>query len=42
MFAGALPQHLHEDNAMLLRWEIDDGECSFLRPPADPDPDAAG
>jgi len=27
---------------MLLRWEIDDGGSPFLRPLADPHPQAAG
>jgi len=41
-FHGALPQHHHEDNAMLLRWEIDDGGEPFLAPLPTPIPTPQG
>jgi hypothetical protein len=32
MFMGHCHNTTHEDNAMLQRWEIDDGGRPFLRP----------
>src|SRR6266446_1310659 len=45
-FGGMFMEHchntLHEDNAMLLRWEIDDGGSPFLRPLPTPIPTPQG
>ncbi|HXI30659.1 MAG TPA: multicopper oxidase domain-containing protein, partial [Vicinamibacterales bacterium] len=45
-FAGTYMEHchntVHEDNAMLLRWEIDDGGAPFLRPLPTPVPTPQG
>jgi len=45
-FGGMFMEHchntLHEDNAMLLRWEIDDGGAPFLRPLPTPIPTPQG
>jgi len=45
-FGGMFMEHchntVHEDNAMLLRWEIDDGGAPFLRPLPTPIPSAQG
>ncbi len=45
-FGGMFMEHchntLHEDNAMLLRWEIDDGGTPFLRPLPTPIPTPQG
>jgi FtsP/CotA-like multicopper oxidase with cupredoxin domain len=45
-FQGMFMQHchntVHEDNAMLLRWEIDDGGAPFLRPLPTPIPTPQG
>ena len=42
MFMEHCHNTVHEDNAMLLRWEIDGGGEPFLRPLPTPMPDAAG
>src|SRR2546425_1263111 len=42
MFMEHSPNTLHEDNAMLLRWEIDDGGSPFLRPLPTPIPTPQG
>lgn len=45
-FGGMFMEHCHntthEDNAMLLRWEIDDGGAPFLRPLPTPNPTPQG
>jgi FtsP/CotA-like multicopper oxidase with cupredoxin domain len=45
-FGGMFMEHchntVHEDNAMLLRWEIDDGGAPFLRPLPTPIPTPQG
>jgi FtsP/CotA-like multicopper oxidase with cupredoxin domain len=45
-FGGMFMEHchntMHEDNAMLLRWEIDDGGAPFLRPLPTPRPTPQG
>jgi manganese oxidase len=45
-FGGMFMEHchntVHEDNAMLLRWEIDDSGVPFLRPLPTPIPSAQG
>jgi manganese oxidase len=45
-FGGMFMEHCHntthEDNAMLLRWEIDDGGAPFLRPLPTPIPTPQG
>jgi len=45
-FGGMFMEHchntVHEDNAMLLRWEIDDGGTPFLRPLPTPIPKPQG
>ncbi len=45
-FGGMFMEHchntMHEDNAMLLRWEIDDGGTPFLRPLPTPRPTPQG
>jgi FtsP/CotA-like multicopper oxidase with cupredoxin domain len=45
-FGGMFMEHchntVHEDNAMLLRWEIDDGGAPFLRPLPTPIPRPQG
>ena len=45
-FGGMFMEHchnaIHEDNAMLLRWEIDDGGGAFLRPLPTPIPTPQG
>ena len=45
-FGGMFMEHchntMHEDNAMLLRWEIDDGGAPFLRPLPTPIPRPQG
>ncbi|HXG94965.1 MAG TPA: multicopper oxidase domain-containing protein [Blastocatellia bacterium] len=45
-FGGMFMEHchntVHEDNAMLLRWEIDDGGAPFLRPLPTPIPKPQG
>jgi FtsP/CotA-like multicopper oxidase with cupredoxin domain len=45
-FGGMFMEHchntVHEDNAMLLRWEIDDGGTAFLRPLPTPIPTPRG
>jgi len=45
-FGGMFMEHchntMHEDNAMLLRWEIDDGGPPFLRPLPTPIPKPQG
>jgi FtsP/CotA-like multicopper oxidase with cupredoxin domain len=45
-FGGMFMEHchntVHEDNAMLLRWEIDDGGAPFLRPLPTPIPTPRG
>jgi len=45
-FGGMFMEHchntVHEDNAMLLRWEIDDGGAPFLRPLPTPIPSPRG
>jgi FtsP/CotA-like multicopper oxidase with cupredoxin domain len=45
-FGGMFMEHchntMHEDNAMLLRWEIDDGGAPFLRPLPTPNPTPQG
>ena len=45
-FGGMFMEHchntMHEDNAMLLRWEIDDGGTPFLRPLPTPIPKPQG
>ncbi len=45
-FGGMFMEHchntVHEDNAMLLRWEIDDGGTPFLRPLPTPIPKPTG
>jgi FtsP/CotA-like multicopper oxidase with cupredoxin domain len=45
-FQGMFMEHchntVHEDNAMLLRWEIDDGGAPFLRPLPTPIPTPQG
>jgi FtsP/CotA-like multicopper oxidase with cupredoxin domain len=45
-FGGMFMEHchntMHEDNAMLLRWEIDDGRRAVPATAADSDPDTAG
>jgi FtsP/CotA-like multicopper oxidase with cupredoxin domain len=45
-FGGMFMEHCHntthEDNAMLLRWEIDDGGAPFLRPLPTPIPKPQG
>ena len=45
-FGGMFMEHchntVHEDNAMLLRWEIDDGGAPFLRPLPTPIPSPQG
>ncbi|AOE85395.1 multicopper oxidase family protein [Pseudomonas sp. TCU-HL1] len=45
-FGGMFMEHCHntthEDNAMLLRWEIDDGDAPFLRPLPTPIPTPQG
>jgi len=45
-FGGMFMEHchntMHEDNAMLLRWEIDDGGAPFLRPLPTPIPKPQG
>src|SRR3989454_506477 len=45
-FGGMFMEHchntLHEDNAMLLRWEIDNGGAPFLRPLPTPIPTPQG
>jgi FtsP/CotA-like multicopper oxidase with cupredoxin domain len=45
-FGGMFMEHchntVHEDNAMLLRWELDDGGAPFLRPLPTPIPTPRG
>ena len=45
-FQGMFMEHCHntthEDNAMLLRWEIDDGGAPFVRPLPTPIPKPQG
>ena len=45
-FGGMFMEHCHntthEDNAMLLRWEIDDNGAPFLRPLPTPIPKPQG
>jgi manganese oxidase len=42
MFMEHCHNTVHEDNAMLVRWEIDDGGAPFLRPLPTPIPTAQG
>ncbi|HYU46937.1 MAG TPA: multicopper oxidase domain-containing protein [Terriglobales bacterium] len=42
MFMEHCHNTMHEDNAMLLRWEIDDGGAPFLRPLPTPIPQPTG
>jgi hypothetical protein len=42
MFMEHCHNTVHEDNAMLLRWEIDDGGAPFLRPLPTPIPTPQG
>jgi len=42
MFMEHCHNTVHEDNAMLLRWEIDDGGAPFLRPLPTPIPSPQG
>ena len=42
MFMEHCHNTVHEDNAMLLRWEIDDGGAPFLRPLPTPIPHPTG
>jgi FtsP/CotA-like multicopper oxidase with cupredoxin domain len=42
MFMEHCHNTVHEDNAMLLRWEIDDGGQPFLRPLPTPIPTPTG
>jgi FtsP/CotA-like multicopper oxidase with cupredoxin domain len=42
MFMEHCHNTVHEDNAMLLRWEIDDGGAPFLRPLPTPIPKPTG
>jgi manganese oxidase len=42
MFMEHCHNTVHEDNAMLLRWEIDDGGAPFLRPLPTPIPSPRG
>jgi FtsP/CotA-like multicopper oxidase with cupredoxin domain len=42
MFMEHCHNTVHEDNAMLLRWEIDDGGAPFLRPLPTPVPSPTG
>jgi manganese oxidase len=42
MFMEHCHNTMHEDNAMLLRWEIDDGGAPFLRPLPTPIPSPTG
>ena len=42
MFMEHCHNTMHEDNAMLLRWEIDDGGAPFLRPLPTPIPSPQG
>jgi hypothetical protein len=45
-FGGMYMEHchntVHEDNAMLLRWELDDGGYPFVRPLPTPIPTPQG
>ena len=45
-FGGMFMEHchntVHEDNAMLMRWEIDDGGPPFLKPLPTPIPTPQG
>ena len=42
MFMEHCHNTVHEDNAMLLRWEIDDGGAPMLRPLPTPCPSPTG
>ncbi|HEY2236882.1 MAG TPA: multicopper oxidase domain-containing protein [Candidatus Angelobacter sp.] len=42
MFMEHCHNTVHEDNAMLLRWELDDGGSPFLRPLPTPNPHPTG
>src|SRR3954464_10242035 len=42
MFMEHCHNTVHEDNAMLMRWELDDGGAPFLRPLPTPIPTAQG
>ena len=42
MFMEHCHNTVHEDNAMLLRWELDDGGAPFLRPLPTPCPTPQG
>jgi len=42
MFMEHCHNTVHEDNAMLLRWEIDDSGTPFLRPLPSPIPTPQG
>jgi manganese oxidase len=42
MFMEHCHNTMHEDNAMLLRWELDDGGAPFLRPLPTPIPTPQG
>jgi hypothetical protein len=42
MFMEHCHNTVHEDNAMLLRWEIDNGGAPFLRPLPTPIPTPQG
>jgi len=42
MFMEHCHNTVHEDNAMLLRWELDDGGAPFLRPLPTPNPTPQG
>jgi hypothetical protein len=42
MFMEHCHNTVHEDNAMLMRWEIDDGGSPFLRPLPTPIPTPQG
>jgi hypothetical protein len=42
MFMEHCHNTVHEDHAMLLRWEIDDGGSPFLRPLPSPKPTPQG
>jgi hypothetical protein len=42
MFMEHCHNTMHEDNAMLLRWEISDGGTPFLRPLPTPIPKPQG